>query len=91
VPITERVAAKDTFLPVCGGAQGNEPIFVTKGTSVVIFLYAMHRRSDLYGLHAELFRPERWNEAMPLEAAPIKAKWGYIPFHRGARVCPGRK
>jgi hypothetical protein len=51
----------------------------------------MHRRADLYGMDAEIFRPERWNEDMPLFHDPTNAKWGYLPFNGGPRVCLGSK
>lgn len=51
----------------------------------------MHRRPDLYGMDAELFRPERWDEDMPMNDNPTNAKWGYLPFHGGPRICLGRE
>ena len=51
----------------------------------------MHRRPDLYGMDAELFRPERWDEDMPLNQTAVNAKWGYLPFNGGPRVCLGSK
>jgi cytochrome P450 len=49
----------------------------------------MHRRLDLYGMDAELFRPERWDEDMPLYRDSTTAKWGYLPFNGGPRMCLG--
>ncbi len=49
----------------------------------------MHRRPDLYGMDAELFRPERWDEDMPLNDNETNAKWGYLPFNGGPRICLG--
>jgi len=51
----------------------------------------MHRRPDLYGMDAELFRPERWDDEMPKNNNPTNAKWGYLPFHGGPRICLGRE
>jgi Cytochrome P450 len=51
----------------------------------------MHRRPDLYGMDAELFRPERWDENMPMNRDPTNTKWGYLPFNGGPRICVGRK
>ncbi|KAN0081872.1 hypothetical protein V8E54_003170 [Elaphomyces granulatus] len=28
----------------------------------------------------ELFRPERWDEDMPLNHDPTSQQWGYLPF-----------
>jgi cytochrome P450 len=41
-----------------------------KGTAAAYSVYSMHRRPDLYGMDAELFRPERWDEHMPLHDDP---------------------
>lgn len=50
----------------------------------------MHRRKDLYGEDAEDFRPERWEENLPMHRDEINAAWGYLPFNRGPRVCLGQ-
>ena len=54
-------------------------------------VYSLHRRPDLHGMDAELFRPERWDEHMPLYKNPTDAKWGYLPFNGGPRICLGSK
>lgn len=51
----------------------------------------MHRRKDLYGEDAEDFRPERWNEDLPLYRDDVNAAWGFLPFSGGPRVCLGRE
>jgi len=83
VPLNFRVANKDTSLPVGGGPDGKSPIFIEKGQPVLYSVYAMHRRKDLYGPDAEIFRPERWENA--------KRGWDYLPFNGGARICLGRE
>jgi cytochrome P450 len=42
-------------------------------------------------MDAELFRPERWNEELPMHQNPTNAKWGYLPFNGGPRICLGCK
>lgn len=41
----------------------------------------MHRRKDLWGEDAEVFRPERWEARKP--------GWDYLPFNGGPRICIG--
>ena len=36
-------------------------------------------------MDAELFRPEYWDEDMPLLNNLISAKWGYLPFNVGTK------
>lgn len=74
-----------------GGPDRKSPVLVPKGSAVAFSVYSMHRRPDLYGMDAELFRPERWDEDMPMHKNPTNAKWGYLPFHGGPRICLGRK
>jgi cytochrome P450 len=89
VPVNSRTATRTTILPVGGGDDLQSPVLVSKGTVVGYSVYSMHRRPDLYGMDAELFRPERWDEKMPLKDSKINAKWGYLPFNGGPRVCLG--
>lgn len=77
------------MLPVGGGLDLQSPVLVPKGTSVAYSVYSMHRRPDFYGMDAEQFRPERWDEHMSLNDDPINAKWGYLPFNGGPRTCLG--
>jgi len=83
------MATKTTILPVGGGSDLQSPVLVPKGAAVAYSVYSMHRRPDLYGMDAELFRPDRWTEHMPLYDDPVNAKWGYLPFNGGPRICLG--
>jgi cytochrome P450 len=76
-------------LPTGSGPDRKSPVLIPKGSAVTFSAYSVHRRSDLYGMDAELFRPERWDEDMPLQQGPTNAKWGYLPFHGGPRICLG--
>ncbi|KAL9021456.1 MAG: hypothetical protein Q9185_001353 [Variospora sp. 1 TL-2023] len=89
VPVNLRTAVRATMLPVGGGPDLKSPVFVAKGEGIAYSLYAMHRRPDFYGMDAELFRPERWEEDLPMNKDPINAKWGYLPFNGGPRTCLG--
>ena len=62
LPINMRTATDDTVLPTGGGPEQNSPVFVAKGQMVVYNVFAMHRRQDLFGLDADTFRPERWED-----------------------------
>lgn len=81
VPMNTRVANKDTFLPSGGVPDGQSPIYVHKGQMIVYQAYSLHRRRDLWGPDANVFRPERWYNARP--------GFEYLPFNAGPRICPG--
>lgn len=91
VPVNDRKANKDTFLPTGGGPDRTAPVMIPKGATVAYSVYALHRRPDLYGMDAELFRPERWEEELPMSRDKTLQKWGYLPFNGGPRICIGRK
>ena len=91
VPINTRTAERMAVLPTGGGPDRTAPVLVPKGSTVAWSVYAMHRRPDLYGLDAELFRPERWDENMPIRHDKTNAAWGFLPFNGGPRACLGRK
>jgi hypothetical protein len=42
-------------------------------------------------MDAEIFRPERWEEELPMIRDKINAKWGYLPFNGGPRICIGSR
>ncbi|KAF9696347.1 hypothetical protein EKO04_005637 [Ascochyta lentis] len=89
VPVNTRTATRTTVLPTGGGPDRKSPVLIPKGSAVAFSVYSMHRRPDLYGMDAELFRPERWDEKMPMKNDPTNVKWGYLPFHGGPRICLG--
>ncbi|KAM0351943.1 hypothetical protein ACHAPU_002459 [Fusarium lateritium] len=83
IPTNARVAVRDTTIPRGGGADGQSPLFVSKGTALFYNVYAMHRNQDVFGPGTDEFVPERWQDLRP--------GWGYLPFNGGARACIGRK
>ncbi|KAM5475038.1 hypothetical protein MauCBS54593_001509 [Microsporum audouinii] len=85
VPVNDRIALRDTVLPVGGGRDGLSPVFVRKGTIVSYNVYAMHRRTEFYGPDAEVFRPERWEDGQ------LQPHWEYLPFNGGPRICLGQQ
>ena len=87
VPINSRTALKTTTLPVGGGSDGQSPILIRKGEAVGYCVYAMHRRTDIYGNDASEFRPERWEDGR----LSRDVGYGYLPFNGGPRVCLGQE
>ncbi len=83
VPTIERECLEDTVLPRGGGPDGTKPIFLPKGQRILISIYAMHQRTDIWGNDPEVFRPERWENR--------KTGFEFIPFGGGPRKCIGRK
>jgi cytochrome P450 len=89
VPVNTRSAMRTTILPTGGGPDRKSPVLIPKGSAVAFSVYSMHRRPDLYGMDAETFRPERWEEELPMNKDATNAKWGYLPFNGGPRICLG--
>ncbi|SPQ24010.1 fbf34475-3db6-48c3-9aad-f820b4ecf11d [Thermothielavioides terrestris] len=86
VPLNERVALRDTILPRGGGPNRDRPIFVPKGTQILIPTYAMAQRPDLWGPDYDQFRPERW-----LEDGGRRFGFEFLPFGGGVRQCLGQQ
>jgi cytochrome P450 len=84
VPLNFRTALTDTSIPEGGGPDRLSPVFIPKGTIVAYSVWAMHRRTDLWGADAAKFVPERW------EGGKMRG-WQYLPFNGGPRICLGRK
>ena len=75
VPVNQRIANKDTTLPVGGGPDQSSPIALRKGQPVLFSVYVMQRRKDLWGPDADKFRPERWEQRFQ--------SWQFLPFLGG--------
>jgi cytochrome P450 len=83
VPENARRAVRNTTLPRGGGPDGASPIYIRAGTEVLYYCRIMHRREDLWGEDAHVFKPERWQKKRP--------GWEYLPFNGGPRICLGQQ
>lgn len=84
VPLNLREAVKDTTLPAGGGLNGKAPVFIPKGTIIVVMLFCIHRLEEFYGPDANAFSPERWERLS-------KIGWAFMPFGSGPRICLGQQ
>lgn len=82
-----RDVLSDTVLPRGGGPDGHQPIFVPRGSAVVVHMHALQRNHAAWGDDADSFRPERWLED---SKASQRRGWEYLPFLGGPRICPGQ-
>lgn len=57
-PLHLRQAQKDTYLP--HSSDPDHPLLVPKGVYVACLVGSLNRRTELFGLNAEVFKPERW-------------------------------
>jgi cytochrome P450 monooxygenase len=78
-----RVAIRDTVLPVGGGPDQKSPVFVSRGTPVVLGIWSMNHDKDIWGDDVDDFKPERWIGRKPL--------WDFVPFLGGPRICPAQQ
>jgi cytochrome P450 len=103
VPSNSRFSIRDTILPLGGGPQGKDPLFVPRGTMIGYSPYAMHRRHDIYGpvssqpqpLHPipqpQLTPTQDADEYKPARWESLRPGWEYLPFNGGPRICLGQQ
>ncbi|TAQ89571.1 hypothetical protein B7494_g2126 [Chlorociboria aeruginascens] len=83
VAINGRLCVRDTVLPTGGGSDGKQPITIKKGERVGYSAYVLHRRKDIWGEDAHVWRPARWEGR--------KFGWEFIAFSGGPRICLGQQ
>lgn len=95
VPQTERVAAKDSVLPLSApittpAGKVITEIPVKKGQHLVIAISSYHRLTSVWGDDAEEFRPERWLDGTAAASgASIGPYSNLLAFLGGSRTCIG--
>ncbi|EIM92719.1 cytochrome P450 monooxygenase pc-2 [Stereum hirsutum FP-91666 SS1] len=87
VPFNLRNANRDTTLP---GAPGEQPFYISRGTSVLYSVFVMHRRADLWGPDAIEFDPDRFIDAR-LQQYLTHNPFIFVPFNAGPRICLGQQ
>lgn len=83
IPVTIRIAARDTFL-------AGQPI--PKGTEILVSPWVINRSSALWGASAAEFRPERWIEkdGRPNNTGGASSNYEFLSFLHGPRACIGQ-
>jgi len=79
-----RVALRNTKLPVGGGPDRRSPIYVPAGTMFDTAFYVLHRLPEIWGSDADEFKPDRWDTFKP-------GQWEFVPFGGGGRMCAGQQ
>ena len=78
--MNHRMCLAHTVLPRGGGPDGSSPLFIRAGVIIELHNHAMQRDKGFFGDDADDFNPYRWQT--------IRARWEYVPFSGGPRVCP---
>ncbi|KZP08117.1 cytochrome P450 [Athelia psychrophila] len=99
VPFIDRVALKDTVLPLSQpivGIDGTDirEIPIPKGTKLVVAIMRANRDSDIWGDDAQEWKPERWLASSPDKVANVHFPGVYsntMSFSGGSRACIGFK
>lgn len=85
VPALGKIALRDTVLPRGGGSEGEDPMFVTKGSMMMYNFRSSMRQKSVYGADAAVFRPERWADP------GLRPQFSFVPFNAGPRICLGQQ
>ncbi|CAI5760176.1 unnamed protein product [Candida verbasci] len=86
VPINFRIPTRNSTLPKGGGKDGQDPILVKKGQTILYSVYCLHRDPVYYGKDVDDFIPERW-----FKPEMKKIGWAFVPFNGGPRICLGQQ
>lgn len=77
IPMIGRQVVQDTRL--------SNGLVLPKGIEILISIFDLHRRTDIWGANAAKFNPENFLR----ENLKKKHSYAYIPFSRGVRNCIG--
>ncbi|APA10335.1 hypothetical protein sscle_06g051050 [Sclerotinia sclerotiorum 1980 UF-70] len=80
-----RIASRDTILPLGGGSDQKNPVFIAQGTSVVLGTWSMKHDNGIWGDDVEVFNLDRWIGRRGQEV------WEFVPFLDGPRICPAQQ
>lgn len=79
IPMIGRQVVQDTTL--------SSGLVIPKGIEILISIFDLHRRTDIWGANADKFNPENFMR----ENLQEKHSYAYIPFSKGVRDCIGWK
>ncbi|KAN0123146.1 cytochrome P450 monooxygenase CYP63 [Russula decolorans] len=84
--------------PLIGRTSRDDPLvipstsnlYLPPKTQIMMASLLAHKRADLWGPDAEVFRPERWFESAVLDKV-ARTPFMYSPFYGGPRACLGQE
>ncbi|XP_050337671.1 probable cytochrome P450 313a4 [Bactrocera neohumeralis] len=79
IPMIGRQVIQDTTL--------SNGLVIPKGIEILVSIFDLHRRTDIWGANADKFNPENFLR----ENLQEKHSHAYIPFSKGVRDCIGWK
>ncbi|KAJ3511197.1 hypothetical protein NLJ89_g4236 [Agrocybe chaxingu] len=88
VPVDSRTTLNDVVLP--SKKYGQDPFFISKGTTSIYSVLYMHRRTDLWGPDALTFDPDRFLDKR-LHKYLTPNPFIFCPFNAGPRICLGQQ
>ncbi|KAI0298782.1 cytochrome P450 [Multifurca ochricompacta] len=83
-PLVARTSRDDPLV-----IPSTSKLYLPPKTQIMMSSLLAHKRSDLWGPDAELFRPERWFDSVLLDKIAT-TPFMYSPFYGGPRVCLGQ-
>ncbi|EAU87478.1 cytochrome P450 monooxygenase pc-3 [Coprinopsis cinerea okayama7 len=88
VPFNVRETANETVWP--SPDPNEQALYIPPGTKITYSVFMMQRRTDLWGLDAEEFDPDRFIDER-LKKYLIKNSFIFLPFNAGPRICLGQQ
>ncbi|KAI0294197.1 cytochrome P450 monooxygenase CYP63 [Russula brevipes] len=84
-PLVARTSRDDPLI-----IPSTTKLYLPPKTQIMMSSLLAHKRPDLWGPDAEVFRPERWFEPALLDKV-TRTPFMYSPFYGGPRVCLGQE
>ncbi|KAJ8062650.1 hypothetical protein OCU04_009172 [Sclerotinia nivalis] len=80
---SQRLALKNTILPLGGGPDGKSPLLVEQRDVAALNIWGPNHDKDIWGNDVDEFKPQRFIDK--------KMGWDFTLFLGGPRICPAQQ